>query len=123
MPCAGIRLPKFDRNVRRKNIVLLSVGLLGIVSFIIQNEVLWLGNSEARDNAPEPPAGETCIPDGGIQLVETGPSRAMKWVTSILTLVLLICVVDYYRYQLKLERQRLRAPALQLYHLKKLMGS
>lgn len=44
----------------------------------------------------------------------------LKWLTTFFTVVLLACLVDYYRYQLVLERQRLRAPALQLYHVKKL---
>jgi hypothetical protein len=44
----------------------------------------------------------------------------MKWLTFSLTLLLIVLILDYYRFQLKVERLRLRAPDLQLWHIKKL---
>lgn len=54
-----------------------------------------------------------------IQLRPTNVSSGMKWLTFVLTLLLIVLILDYYRFQLKVERQRLRAPDLQLWHIKK----
>ena len=87
-------------------------------------QLLWYTNTcsyESRENCiPDP------VPQGNgsctrmIQLRPTSVSSGMKWLTFVLTVMLIVLILDYYRFQLKVERQRLRAPDLQLWHIKKL---
>jgi hypothetical protein len=109
-----IWLPKQDRIVRGKNICILIVALLGVVSSIVQSELLWFTNGGR--NAPGADGDCTKM----IELSENPTTYAFKWVTSALTAILVILLLDYYRFQLKLERRRLRAPDLQLWHRKSL---
>jgi hypothetical protein len=72
-----IRLPKLDRVVRRKNLAMFCVGVLGICSCVLQNEVLWLQNSDAIASAPPRDNATNCIP-GGIRLEETAASSGER---------------------------------------------
>ena len=87
-------------------------------------QLLWYTNSCSYDQSencipdPHPPSDGNCT--RVIQLRPTNVSAGMKWLTSVLTLLLIVLILDYYRFQLKIERQRLRAPDLQLWHIRKL---
>ena len=93
-------------------------------------QLLWHTN---MCSFPGSAALPSCIPDPTpegdgnctrvIQLHPTNVSSGMKWLTFGLTLMLIAMILDYYSFQLKIERQRLRAPDLQLWHLKKLSGA
>ena len=58
-----------------------------------------------------------------IEMRPTPISSGLKWLTFGLTILLLLMILDYYRFQLKVERQRLRAPDLQLWHIKRLFAA
>ena len=122
-----VRMPKLDKVVRTKNVRLLLVGMAGLVASIIQNELLWYSNTCSWQSPEEQ---EGCIPEvlpesngSCLRVIEMRPtpiSSGLKWLTFGLTILLLMMILDYYRFQLKVERQRLRAPDLQLWHIKRL---
>ena len=90
-------------------------------------QLLWYSNTCSWQSPEEQ---EGCIPEvlpesngSCLRVIEMRPtpiSSGLKWLTFGLTILLLMMILDYYRFQLKVERQRLRAPDLQLWHIKRL---
>ena len=75
---------EFDRKTRRFNIQLSTLGVLSIVVYVIQMQVGW----------------------NGAVYEDTTTTEVLKAIVSVLTILLLIRLTMYYRYQRHLEKFR-----------------